>query len=183
MLTDPTALIRGVGAGRRRGAMPAWRRVELRPVDIGAGRRLQITTYDDRQAFTANHEFGEPAARQVATLLAEPFANWHVEAVGRTVQLRVTKRGEAQVHRAATPHAAADKAEHDRVKPRLVDPHEPYCSNSVSRPQTAGSSQAGRTSTARSRSSSGRWTALAQLPAGPRPTRSASSTWDAATHT
>ncbi|MET0740172.1 MAG: SAM-dependent methyltransferase [Candidatus Nanopelagicales bacterium] len=126
LLTDPTALIRGVGAGRRRGATPAWRRVDLRPVDIGAGRWLQITTYDETQALTANHEFGEPAARQVATLLAEPFGNWHVEAVGRTVQVRVTKRGEAQVHRAATSQAAPERAEHDRVKARLVDPREPY---------------------------------------------------------
>ena len=59
-------------------------------------------------------------------MLAEPFGNWHVEAVGHTVQLRVTKRGEAQVHRAATPQAAPDKAEHDRAKPRLVDPRESY---------------------------------------------------------
>ena len=57
LLLDPDRLTRAVAAGRRRGTTPAWRRVELRPVDLAAGRRLQVTRYDERQAFTANYAY------------------------------------------------------------------------------------------------------------------------------
>ncbi len=128
LLLDPVGLLRAVAAGRRRTGEPAWRRVELRPVDLKAGRRLQLVAHDARQAHTSNEEYGPRAEAAVDLLLAEPFGNWHVETVDSTVQLRVTKRGEAQVHQTARaePVAAADATRpHDRVKPRLLDPADP----------------------------------------------------------
>ena len=44
---DDRRLIRAVAAGRRRGERPAFRRAELRWVDLSGGRRLQVVTYDD----------------------------------------------------------------------------------------------------------------------------------------
>ena len=130
LLLDPDRLLRAVAGGRRRGATPAWRRVELRPVDLRAGRRLQVVAYDATQAHTRNHAYGPEAAAAVDALLAEPFGNWHVETVEATVQLRVTKKGDAQVHRSAAARelsvSLADNRPHDRVKPRLVDPAEPF---------------------------------------------------------
>ena len=78
-MLDPEALVRAVASGRRRGHTPAWRRVELRYVDLKAGRRLQVTAYDDRQAHTSNHEPGDEARDAVDALLDEPFGNWHVD--------------------------------------------------------------------------------------------------------
>src|SRR4029453_887306 len=102
MVLDPDGLVRAVAAGTRRGAdPPRWRRAEVRPVDLRAGRRLQIVRYDHRQAFTENVEYGPDAAVAVKELLAEPFGNWQVETTDMTVQLRVTKKGNAQLHRAA----------------------------------------------------------------------------------
>jgi SAM-dependent methyltransferase len=102
MVLDADGLIRAVAAGTRRGVdPPRWRRAELRPVDLRAGRRLQIVRYDERQAFTENVEYGPDAAVAVKELLAEPFGGWHVDTVDTTVQLRVTKKGNAQLHRAA----------------------------------------------------------------------------------
>lgn len=125
VLLDPDRLVRAVAAGRRRGRdHPAWRRVELRPVDLATGRRLQVVRYDQTQAFTANLTYGEQAAGTVAELLASPFGNWHVDTVDSTIQLRVTKGGDAQVHRAA-PRAVAALREHDRIKPRILDPADP----------------------------------------------------------
>lgn len=125
VLLDPDRLVRAVAAGRRRGCdQPAWRRVELRPVDIAAGRRLQVVRYDQTQAFTANLAYGEQAAGTVAELLASPFGNWHVDTVDSTIQLRITKGGDAQVHRAA-PRAVTAQREHDRIKPRILDPADP----------------------------------------------------------
>ena len=109
-----------------------WRKVELRPVDLKTGRRLQVTAYDQRQAHTSNEEYGLGASAAVDLLLAEPFGNWHVETTGGTLQLRVTKRGQAQVHRSAVADPTIEAGPpahlvrgHDRVKSRLLDPSDP----------------------------------------------------------
>ena len=118
-------LVRAVAAGRRRGQQPAWRRAELRPVDLRAGRRLQVVTYDATQAHTRNLAYGPDAATAVDALLAEPFGSWHVATTEQTLQLRVTKKGDAQVHRAGSELPVVDTS-HDRAKPRLLDPREPF---------------------------------------------------------
>ncbi len=123
---DDTTLVRAVASGRRRGEHPAWRRVELRYVDLKAGRRLQVTAYDDQQAHTRNLEPGDASREAVAELLDQPFGNWHVDSAERTVQLRVTKRGDALVHTRAAPKVVAPQgAQHDRSKSRLLDPADP----------------------------------------------------------
>jgi SAM-dependent methyltransferase len=121
LLLDADHLVRAVAAGRRRGAQPAWQRVTLRPVDLKDGRRLQVVTDDGQGPRTRNEAYGAAgAAAAVDALLAEPFGNWHVQTTTETVQLRVTKKGEAQVHRAVADHA--QHTDHDRSKPHLIDP-------------------------------------------------------------
>lgn len=123
LLLDP-GLRRAVAAGKRHGSTPpAWRRAELRPVELKDGRRLQQVCYDERQAHTRNLGPGEVEAG-IDALLAEPYGNWHVETSESTVQLRVTKKGLAQVHRTQAVGATAP-ATHDRVKARLIDPGDP----------------------------------------------------------
>src|SRR3954471_12770313 len=128
LLADPERLVRAVGAGRRRGAHPSVARAELRPVRLKAGLRLQVTTTDGRTPVpttrTANHAAGADAQQAVDALLAEPFANWHVETRDGVVQLRVTKSGDAQAHRQA---AAGREAvtDHDRARRHLLDPGDP----------------------------------------------------------
>jgi SAM-dependent methyltransferase len=124
LLLDVDALVRAVASGRRRGEHPAYVRGELRPVDLRAGRRLQVTTSDGRTPTTRNLVPGPDAAAAVDALLAQPFGSWHVESAGRTVQLRVTKSGQAQVHRAESDRSTATTA-HDRPKQHLIDPGDP----------------------------------------------------------
>ncbi|HEY9376309.1 MAG TPA: SAM-dependent methyltransferase [Jiangellaceae bacterium] len=124
-LLDDDRLIRAVAAGRRRGDRPAFRRAELRWVDIRAGRRLQVVKYDDRQAFTINVR-PDQAAAAVQELVEQPYGNWHVETTDGTTQLRVTKSGEAQVHRSARPADVEAVHSHDRTKARLLDPTDPF---------------------------------------------------------
>jgi SAM-dependent methyltransferase len=124
LLLDDTALVRAVGSGRRRGAPPRWRRVELRYVDLRAGRRLQVTSYDETQAHTANHS-PDAAPATVDALLDEPFGSWHVETAAETLQVRVTKRGEAVVHAAAREAPVEVDRGHDRSKPRLLPEDDP----------------------------------------------------------
>jgi SAM-dependent methyltransferase len=81
-----------------------------------------VVTYSEQQAFT-RVLLGAAAAAAVDDLLAQPYGNWHVETVRGTTQVRVTKSGEAQVHRddVARPAGRA----HDRTKKRLLDPADP----------------------------------------------------------
>ncbi|MFE9200762.1 class I SAM-dependent methyltransferase [Micromonospora sp. NPDC007230] len=124
LLLDP-ALTRAVAAGRRRGERPSVVRAELRPVTLKAGLRLQIATSDGARPYTRNVAPGAEAGAAVDALLAEPFGNWHVETADTTLQLRVTKSGEAQVHRAAASRPAPEPGSHDRAKDYLLDPGDP----------------------------------------------------------
>ena len=123
LLLDP-ALIRAVAAGRRRGHTPSVSRAELRPVALKGGPRLQIVTDDGSRPYTRNVAPGSEAAAAVDALLAEPFGNWHVETAMATVQVRVTKKGDAQLHRAAAVTGPVGLG-HDRAKQWLLDPGDP----------------------------------------------------------
>jgi SAM-dependent methyltransferase len=123
LLLDEHRLVRAVAGGKRRTATPSARRVEVRPIDLKTGRHLQVVSYDERAATTTNHAYGAEAGAAVDAWLAEPFGNWHVQTTGETVQLRVTKKGAAQVHRAVS--AAEQHTTHDRAPQHLIDPGDP----------------------------------------------------------
>ena len=121
-------LVRALASGRRRGqAPPDPERVEVRPLVVDARPHLQVTARSGPAVRTANHGLEDVvAAREaVAALLAVPYATWHVETSARTVQLRVTKRGAAQVHRAARAPDGPAAAAHDRPKAHLLAPDDP----------------------------------------------------------
>jgi SAM-dependent methyltransferase len=124
-LLDPDALTRAVASGRQKGTTPAWRRAELRYVDLKAGRHLQVTTYDETQAHTHNHAVGEPARDAVDALLDEPFANWHVETTTQSHQLRVTKPHVAVLHSKDREEPVEAERGHDRDKERLLPADDP----------------------------------------------------------
>ena len=82
---DPDTLVRAVLSGRRRGQEPpSWRRVELRWVDLRAGRRLQVTPSDATQAHTTNHQPGPAADEALDPLLARGHGNWRPRSPRRT---------------------------------------------------------------------------------------------------
>ncbi|WFE25192.1 SAM-dependent methyltransferase [Solwaraspora sp. WMMD791] len=118
-------LTRAVAAGRQRGRTPSVTRAQLRPVALRTGTHLQIVTTDGTRPVTRNVAPGPPAEAAVDELLAEPFGNWHVETTDSTVQLRVTKKGAAQLHRSTADRTAAAPAGHDRTKQYLLDPDDP----------------------------------------------------------
>jgi SAM-dependent methyltransferase len=109
-------------SGRRRGFEPAWRRVEIRPVEIKAGRRTQVVRLDERQAHTSNlddHEWGAA----VEELLDLGFAHMHIDTIDEQVQLRVTKKGNVLFQRAKRVDLVEQVlVKHDRVKNRLLNP-------------------------------------------------------------
>jgi hypothetical protein len=124
-LLDPDTLVKAVASGRQKGQQPRWRRVELRYVDLKAGRHLQVTSYDDTQAHTANHAVGEAARDAVDELLDEPFGNWHVETTTQSHQVRVTKKLEAIAHTTDRASEVTIERDHDREKNRLLPEDDP----------------------------------------------------------
>jgi SAM-dependent methyltransferase len=128
---DADGLVRALASGRRKG-QPApvvdgreVRRVEVRVVDLKAGRHLQVTSYDETQARTSNHRVGQAAGAAVDALLAQPFAHWHVDTATATHQLRVTKKGVPLLHTAARTEEVAPTRQHDRAKDRLLPEDHP----------------------------------------------------------
>jgi len=94
-------------------------------VALKGGPHLQIVTDDGARPSTRNVAPGPEAEAAIDSLLAEPFGNWHVETSTATVQVRITKKGDAQLHRGAPVGAAAAAAGHDREKQWLLDPGDP----------------------------------------------------------
>jgi SAM-dependent methyltransferase len=130
-ILDADGLVRALASGRRKGRpVPVVdgrevRRVEVRVVDLRAGRHLQVTAYDTTQAHTTNHLVGEAAEAAVDALLAEPFANWHVDTATETHQLRVTKKGAPLLHTSTRAEEVAPSRGHDRPKDRLLPEDHP----------------------------------------------------------
>jgi SAM-dependent methyltransferase len=124
LLLDRERLVRARAGGSLPGQQPTWRTVELRPVAIKGGERLQVVTYDDRQSFTSNHRWGDPAARTVDDLLEQPFGHWHVWSTDGEIAVRVTRSG--RVLSTRTGAASEQQLTHDRAKRRLVDASAPF---------------------------------------------------------
>ncbi|MCZ4498937.1 MAG: SAM-dependent methyltransferase [Marmoricola sp.] len=122
-ILDETGLVRALASGRRKGTRPTWRRTELRYVELKAGLHLQVTRYDETQAYVSNYH-GDDRGPALDELLAEPFGNWHVETATETLQLRVTKSGDAAVSTQAAAGVVPDRG-HDRSKARLLAEDDP----------------------------------------------------------
>jgi SAM-dependent methyltransferase len=130
-LLDPDALVRAVASGAQRGGrVPVVdgrpvRRVELRYVDLKAGRHLQVTAYDETQAHTTNVAAGDAAKLVVDDLLDQPFASWHVDTTTQTHQVRATKKLEAVTHTKDRAAPLEVERGHDRAKQRLLAEDDP----------------------------------------------------------
>lgn len=126
-LLDVEHLVRAVASGRVRGtAPPDPERLEVRPVDLKDGPALQLTGRTGPRVTprTVPARDADALAGAVDEALALPYRHWHVETTTATLQLRVTKRGDALLHEGAAAGRPRDTA-HDRAKERLLDPSDP----------------------------------------------------------
>jgi SAM-dependent methyltransferase len=104
------------------------RSVVARPVELAAGRRLQLV-YRHRSAPTGGHDVtrNEPVEEGLATiagLVPEPFRHLHVHTTERTVQLEWGSKGRVRRSEAAPVSASPPSEAHDRQKRRVdvLDP-------------------------------------------------------------
>jgi SAM-dependent methyltransferase len=118
---DTQSLVRVVLSGRRRNMQTAHERIDMRPVLIKDSIAIQVSHSDGRQMTTKNYEASQAPFTQ---LLRSGYANILLEQTHQSISVRITKKGEALVHREST--ECEQELAHDRSKSRLLDPSDPY---------------------------------------------------------
>ncbi len=113
--------VRLVLSGRRRNMQTPTERVDVKPVLIKGEVKYQISQSDGRAMTTKNYS---PAEFIALNLLDAGFANILLEQKSGSISIRITKKGEALVHR--TNDLFEADLSHDRSKARLLDPSDPF---------------------------------------------------------
>jgi hypothetical protein len=119
--SDTNSLVRVVLSGRRRNMQTAHERIDLRPVLIKDSIAIQVSHSDSRQMTTKNYEVGQAPFSE---LMRSGYANILLEQTHQSISVRITKKGEALIHRESTERE--QELSHDRSKSRLLDPSDPY---------------------------------------------------------
>ena len=121
IIADPSKLVRIVLSGRRRNMTVPFERIDIRPVLIKGAITLQVAQNDGRITTTKNVEANSFDAN---AYLEMGYANILVEHTEGALTIRITKKGEAQVHEEKG--AREQNLEHDRKKSRLLDASDPF---------------------------------------------------------
>lgn len=120
-LRDPQNFVRLVLSGRRRNMQTPAERINVKPVLIKGVIKYQVSQSDGRAMTTKNYS---PEEFLELGLLDSGYANFHLEQKDKSLSLRITKKGEALISRAAGEFSA--DLSHDRNKNRLLDPADPF---------------------------------------------------------
>lgn len=121
ILKNSENFVRLVLSGRRRNMQTPSERIDLKPVLIKGEIKYQLSQSDGRAMTTKNYSPNEFIA---LGLLEAGFANIHIEEKTKSLSIRITKKGEALIHR-ANGEFRADLS-HDRNKSRLLDATDPF---------------------------------------------------------
>jgi len=113
--------VRLVLSGRRRNMQTPSERIDVKPVLIKNEIKYQVTQSDGRAMTTKNYS---PAEFISLDLLNAGYANFHLEVKDESFSVRITKKGEALIHRA--PGEFQADLSHDRNKSRLLDAADPF---------------------------------------------------------
>ena len=120
-IANRETLVRCVLSGRRRNFELATERIDIKPVLIKGAILLQIMENDGVRTTTKNADL---SGDETLALLSSGFANLLVETTNGSISLRITKKGEAQVH--YEKGEFVQNLEHDRKKKRLLDSADPF---------------------------------------------------------
>jgi SAM-dependent methyltransferase len=120
-ISEVEILNRVVISGRRKSHHPNFERIDIRPVQIRDEIQLQVVFHDGKQDITKNLKVNE---FRVDEILNQGYANLLIERRDQTLNIRITKQGNLQVHRAKAQDARVD-LEHNRKKARLLPINDP----------------------------------------------------------
>jgi SAM-dependent methyltransferase len=115
------SLVRVVLSGRRRNMQTPHERIDMRPVLIKDAIAIQVSHSDGRQMTTKNYT---PEQTPFNELAQSGFANILLEQTNQSISVRITKKGEALVHRDSSKRE--QELSHDRSKARLLDASDPF---------------------------------------------------------
>lgn len=111
---DEATFVQMTFKGEIGGALP-WRMVNVRPVQIKGSRHLQFSHFSAKQDITKNYA-GDEATHHLRELLALPFHNIHLRTTMEELNVQITKKGKAILHRSAPIKPHVELVEHDRWK-------------------------------------------------------------------
>ena len=120
-ISNPDLLIRAVLSGRRRNMTPSSIRIDIRPFNLKEQMVLQVASSDGIRTATKNYLATE---LDILQLLSSGYANILVETKSESLNIRMTKKGEALVYEEKI--QLEQNLKHDKVKQRLLDPSDPY---------------------------------------------------------
>ena len=121
LISDHNNFVRAVLSGRRRNMQTEYERIDIRPVQLKDGLRLQLILSEEKQDTTKNIGID---AEKILELLNSGYANVLVEFTTGSYSLRITKKGEALIHEAKGVFERS--VSHDRTKERLLDASDPF---------------------------------------------------------
>ena len=121
LFSQTQSLVRVVLSGRRRNMQTPHERIDMRPIALKDGLQIQVSHSDGRQMTSKNYS---PSDAPFGDLMRSGFANVLLEHTEGAISLRITKKGEALVHREKSKNE--QDFSHDRTKARLLDPSDPF---------------------------------------------------------
>ena len=121
LISDQDNFVRAVLSGRRRNMQTQYERIDIRPVQLKDGLKLQLVMSEEKQDTTKNIDVD---GSKILELLNGGYANILVEFTTGSYSLRITKKGEALIHEAKGEFERF--VSHDRTKERLLDASDPF---------------------------------------------------------
>ncbi len=121
LISDQDNFVRAVLSGRRRNMQTQYERIDIRPVQLKDGLKLQLVMIEEKQDTTKNIDID---GSKILELLSGGYANILVEFTTGSYSLRITKKGEALIHEAKGVFERS--VSHDRTKDRLLDASDPF---------------------------------------------------------
>jgi len=121
LIVDDKSFVRAVLSGRRRNMQTQYERIDIRPVQLKDGLKLQLVLSEEKQDTTKNVDSD---LEKILELLNSGYANILVEFTSGSFSLRITKKGEAMVHESKG--SFEQSLAHDRTKERLLASSNPF---------------------------------------------------------
>jgi SAM-dependent methyltransferase len=121
LIQDKDNFVRAVLSGRRRNMQTTYERIDIRPVQLKDGLKLQLVLSEAKQDTTKNIDVDSTV---ILDLLNSGYANVLVEFTTGSYSVRITKKGEALIHEGKGTFERT--LAHDRTKERLLDSSDPF---------------------------------------------------------
>ena len=120
---DEDVFVEAVFSGRRRGHEVPWKQVTIRPVLIRGQRCLKFSYVGDKQDITKNYT--DQIEEKLDQLLELPFGSINLRTTRSSVQVQLTRKGKAILHRHRATELPKISFEHDRQKKLMLPANRP----------------------------------------------------------